>query len=67
MSGEFNEGGGMEPQPVLENIAVIDYSDFVKCLTRIVTLHFEENAAPSTFLEALNEVSNQVKLIIFRY
>lgn len=59
-SVDYNDGSGIEPQPELENVAVIEYSDFVKCLTRIVTLHFEENVTPPAFLEALRKTSNQV-------
>lgn len=59
-SGDFNDGAGMDPQPELENVAVIDYSVFVKSLIQIVTLHFEETSAPPALQEALRKPSNQV-------
>ncbi|KAK6637160.1 Dynein heavy chain, cytoplasmic [Polyplax serrata] len=58
-SGDFNDGAGMDPQPELENVAVIDYSVFVKSLIQIVTLHFEETSAPPALQEALRKPSNQ--------
>lgn len=62
-SGDFNEGGAIEPPPELENVSVIEYSDFVECLNQIVTLHFEEKVTPPAFLEALRKTSNQVENI----
>lgn len=62
-SVDYVELSGTEPQPVnqLENVVTIEYADFIKYLSRIVTLHFEEDETPPAFQNALQDAKHQVR------
>lgn len=61
-SGDYVDLSGTEPQPVnqLGNVVTVEYADFIKYLSRIVTLHFEEDETPPAFKNALQDAKHQV-------